>query len=108
MFCLLILLFHVTKLSKFNLFSQDFDIAGSYDPMIPDAECLKIVCEILDCLQLKPFVIKINHRLLLDGMFESCGVPAEKFRSICSSVDKLDKVCTLYLLSVEYYVCAVL
>lgn len=60
--------------------------------MIPDCECLKIVSEILDSLQLKPYVIKINHRLLLDGMFESCGVPAEKFRGICSAVDKLDKV----------------
>ncbi|KAG5405340.1 hypothetical protein IGI04_011459 [Brassica rapa subsp. trilocularis] len=28
---------------------------------------------------------------LLDGMLEICGVPAEKFRTICSSIDKLDK-----------------
>ena len=25
-------------------------------------------------------------------MFAVCGVPEEKFRSICSAVDKLDKV----------------
>lgn len=60
--------------------------------MIPDAECIRIVCEILEKLNMKPFIIKINHRKLLDGMFESCGVPEEKFRLICSSVDKLDKV----------------
>lgn len=60
--------------------------------MIPDAECVRIVCEILQALNMKPFIIKINHRKLLDGMFESCGVPEEKFRLICSSVDKLDKV----------------
>ena len=35
---------------------------------------------------------KVNHRQLLDGMFATCGVPEEKFRSICSAVDKLDKV----------------
>ncbi|GMN56453.1 hypothetical protein TIFTF001_025556 [Ficus carica] len=35
--------------------------------------------------------IKLNHRKLLDGMLEICGVPAEKFRTICSSIDKLDK-----------------
>ncbi|GAY58154.1 hypothetical protein CUMW_184940 [Citrus unshiu] len=35
--------------------------------------------------------IKLNHRLLLDGMLEICGVPSEKFRTICSSIDKLDK-----------------
>ena len=35
---------------------------------------------------------QVNNRKLLDGIFASCGVPEEKFRSICSSVDKLDKV----------------
>ncbi|CAI8050354.1 Histidine--tRNA ligase [Geodia barretti] len=70
---------------------QDFDIAGEYDPMIPDAECVRIVYEILSQLDLGSFIIKVNHRNVLDGMFEACGVPPEKFRSICSSVDKLDK-----------------
>ncbi|XP_039132064.1 histidine--tRNA ligase, cytoplasmic-like isoform X2 [Dioscorea cayenensis subsp. rotundata] len=35
--------------------------------------------------------IKLNHRKLLDGMLEICGVPSEKFRTVCSSIDKLDK-----------------
>lgn len=35
--------------------------------------------------------IKLNHRKLLDAMLEICGVPLEKFRTICSSIDKLDK-----------------
>lgn len=38
---------------------QDFDIAGQYDPMIPDAECLKIVHEILSELDLGDFRIKV-------------------------------------------------
>jgi histidyl-tRNA synthetase len=38
--------------------SQDFDIAGSYDPMLPDVECLKIVSEILTNLQIGSFLIK--------------------------------------------------
>lgn len=59
--------------------------------MIPDAECVKIVYEILNVLNMSPFVIKLNHRKLLDGMFEACGVPETSFRSICSAVDKLDK-----------------
>ena len=37
------------------------------------------------------FLIKLNHRKLLDAIFEICGVPVEKFRPICSAVDKLDK-----------------
>lgn len=60
--------------------------------MIPDAECIRVVYEILKALDIGDFVIKINHRQLLDGMFEACGVPQDLFRSICSAVDKLDKV----------------
>lgn len=74
-----------------EFYQCDFDIAGTYDPMLPDAECVKVVTEILTELDIGEFVVKLNHRKLLDGMFEACGVPADKFRTICSSVDKLDK-----------------
>ncbi|XP_018588734.1 histidine--tRNA ligase isoform X2 [Scleropages formosus] len=75
-----------------EFYQCDFDIAGQYDPMIPDAECLKIVHEILSELDLGDFRIKVNDRRILDGMFEVCGVPDDKFRTICSTVDKLDKM----------------
>jgi len=29
-------------------------------------------------------------------MFEACGVPDDKFRTICSAVDKLDKVLDMF------------
>lgn len=74
-----------------EFYQCDFDIAGSFDPMLPDAECVKVVAEILQSLDIGDFTIKLNHRKLLDGMFEACGVPADKFRTICSAVDKLDK-----------------
>lgn len=74
-----------------EFYQCDFDVAGQYDAMIPDAECLKIIHEILSELQLGEFLIKVNDRRILDGMFEVCGVPADKFRTICSSVDKMDK-----------------
>ncbi|KAJ8337530.1 hypothetical protein SKAU_G00364960 [Synaphobranchus kaupii] len=75
-----------------EFYQCDFDIAGQYDPMIPDAECLKIVHEILSELDLGDFRIKVNDRRILDGMFAVCGVPDEKFRTMCSTVDKLDKM----------------
>ncbi|KAM3843028.1 histidine--tRNA ligase isoform 2-T2 [Diretmus argenteus] len=75
-----------------EFYQCDFDIAGQYDPMIPDAECLKIVHEILSELDLGDFTIKVNDRRILDGMFAVCGVPDDKFRTICSTVDKLDKM----------------
>uniref|UniRef100_A0A452J5R7 histidine--tRNA ligase n=1 Tax=Gopherus agassizii TaxID=38772 RepID=A0A452J5R7_9SAUR len=74
-----------------EFYQCDFDIAGQFDPMIPDAECLKIVHEILSGLQIGDFLIKVNDRRILDGMFAVCGVPDSKFRTICSTVDKLDK-----------------
>ncbi|XP_047586459.1 histidine--tRNA ligase, mitochondrial isoform X1 [Lutra lutra] len=78
---------------RYREFCQcDFDIAGQFDPMIPDAECLKIMCEILSGLQLGDFLIKVNDRRILDGMLAVCGVPESKFHAICSSIDKLDKI----------------
>ncbi|KAM8994313.1 histidine--tRNA ligase, cytoplasmic-like isoform 1-T1 [Ara ararauna] len=71
---------------------QDFDIAGQFDPMIPDAECLKIVHEILSDLQLGDFLIKVNDRRILNGIFAVCGIPESKFITACCTVDKLDKV----------------
>ncbi|XP_048667615.1 histidine--tRNA ligase, mitochondrial isoform X3 [Marmota marmota marmota] len=78
---------------RYREFCQcDFDIAGHFDPMIPDAECLKIMCEVLSGLQLGDFLIKVNDRRIVDGMFAVCGVPESKFRAICASMDKLDKM----------------
>lgn len=77
---------------RFREFYQcDFDIAGQYDAMIPDAECVKLVSEILNQLDLGEYIVKINHRKVLDGMFAACGVPDDRFRGACSAVDKLDK-----------------
>jgi len=82
----------VMNKGRFREFYQcDFDIAGEYDLMVPDSEAVKLITEILDELRIGSYKVKINHRKLLDGIFSICGVPNEKFRTICSSVDKLDK-----------------
>jgi histidyl-tRNA synthetase len=75
-----------------EFFQCDFDIAGDYDTMIPDAEIIRIIDEVFTELKIGGFTIKINHRKILDGLFEVCGVPVEKMRSISSAVDKLDKL----------------
>merc|ERR1711963_1112996 len=74
-----------------EFYQCDFDIAGTYDPMVADAECVKIVKDILRSMEVGKFQIKVNHRQILDGIFEVCGVAPDMFRTICSSVDKLDK-----------------
>ncbi|XP_065059389.1 histidine--tRNA ligase, cytoplasmic-like isoform X1 [Rhopilema esculentum] len=81
----------MTKGRYREFYQCDFDIAGQYDAMIPDAECVKVAVEILSSLDIGDFLVKVNHRKILDGIFAVCGVPEEKFRTICSAVDKLDK-----------------
>ncbi|KAI1472495.1 histidyl-tRNA synthetase [Daldinia caldariorum] len=73
-----------------EFYQCDFDIAGSYDPIIPDAEILRVIVETFDALGLD-ITIKTNHRRILDGIFSVAGVPADKIRPISSAVDKLDK-----------------
>jgi histidyl-tRNA synthetase len=76
-----------------EFFQCDFDLAGTYDPMIPDAEILCIIVEVFEALGLRDDItIKINHRKILDGLFTVAGVPTDKIRTISSAVDKLDKL----------------
>jgi len=61
--------------------------------MIADAEAVSVMVEILRSLPIGGFVVKLSHRRLLDALMHICGVPEDKFRAICSAIDKLDKVC---------------
>ncbi|KAK4536681.1 hypothetical protein CDCA_CDCA09G2706 [Cyanidium caldarium] len=86
---------------RFREFYQcDLDIAGDYPCMVADAEALRVLIEVLDEFaglsehhrrRLGSYQIKLSHRQLLDAVLSLCGVPADKLRSVCSSIDKLDK-----------------
>jgi histidyl-tRNA synthetase len=83
----------MTKGRMREFYQCDFDIAGTYDPMLPDAEIVRITTEVFEGLGWKGrYTIKLNHRKILDGIFEVCGVPSDKIRTISSAVDKLDKL----------------
>ena len=60
---------------------QDFDIAGQYDLMLPDAECIKIVAEILESLNVGDFVIKVSLLFLVlcfaCHLVENCAADIE-------------------------------
>lgn len=95
--------FHIAKVyrrdqpamnkGRYREFYQcDFDIAGAYGLMIPDAEALNVLNEILTQLDIGKFEVKLNNRKLLDAIIELSGSPKDKFKQICSSIDKLDKV----------------
>lgn len=82
----------MTKGRMREFYQCDIDFAGNYDLMVPDAEILNIVVEGLTGLGIRDFKIKLNHRKILDGIFQSCGVKNEDIRKISSAVDKLDKL----------------
>lgn len=80
------------KRGRFREFYQcDFDIAGSYGVMIPDADLLSVIIDILQSLEIGNFIVKLNHRKFLDAMVQLAGCEKRKFKAICSSIDKLDK-----------------
>ncbi|KAM0450376.1 hypothetical protein ACHAPV_004044 [Trichoderma viride] len=83
----------MTKGRMREFYQCDFDIAGNYDSMLPDAEVIRIITEVFEGLGWNgAYTIKLNHRKILDGIFQVCGVPEDKIRTISSAVDKLDKL----------------
>lgn len=63
----------MTKGRYREFYQCDFDIAGTYDPMIPDAEILTIMQEVLEAVDVKEFLVKVNHRKILEGMIFEAG-----------------------------------
>lgn len=60
--------------------------------MMPDAEIITVIDTILKSIDLgAKYTIKVNNRKLLDAMIQLSGAPSNKFKTICSSIDKLDK-----------------
>lgn len=81
----------MTKGRMREFYQCDIDFAGNYDLMVADSEILNIVVEGLTGLGIRDFKVKLNHRKILDGIFQACGVKDEDVRRISSAVDKLDK-----------------
>eukprot|EP00920_Eleutheroschizon_duboscqi_P041471 GHVT01099629.1.p1 GENE.GHVT01099629.1~~GHVT01099629.1.p1 ORF type:complete len:325 (+),score=99.54 GHVT01099629.1:656-1630(+) len=77
-----------------EFYQCDFDIAGAYEAMLPDAEVIAVLVELLTKLQhvTGDFVVRLNSRKLLDLFLVAAGVPADKFKPMCSAIDKLDKM----------------
>jgi histidyl-tRNA synthetase len=47
------------------MLAQDFDISGSWDPMIPDAEIISLLCTLLTKLDVGEFTVKVCCQCIL-------------------------------------------
>ncbi|KAL9093924.1 MAG: hypothetical protein Q9165_003847 [Trypethelium subeluteriae] len=82
----------MTKGRLREFYQCDIDFAGQFGHMISDAEILSATRDVFERLGWEgKYTIKINNRKILDGIFQVCGVPTDKLRTISSAVDKLDK-----------------
>jgi histidine ammonia-lyase len=73
-----------------GFYQFDMDIAGHFDKMVPDAEVVKCMSDVLESFKFD-FKIKFSHKGLLDLILNLCGVPLSKSMTAASSLDKLDK-----------------
>lgn len=63
----------MTKGRMREFYQCDFDIAGTYDLMVPDSEILNILCEGLNELNIKDYKVKLNHRKILMVFLKPVG-----------------------------------
>ncbi|KAG5860055.1 histidyl-tRNA synthetase [Encephalitozoon hellem] len=70
----------------------DFDIAGECIRMMADAEVISCVDRILRGFAIGEFKIKVNDRRILTSILEVVGVPGGSHGTICSTIDKIEKM----------------
>jgi histidyl-tRNA synthetase len=77
---------------RFREFYQcDVDAIGS-GSMIVEAELISAVCEVLEKLGFTKFSVLLNHREILRGVLEVCGIAEENHTDALVALDKLDKI----------------
>jgi len=69
----------------------DVDIVGS-DSLIADCEIIAVTNEALMSIGFKKFKVLLNHRKILKGIADFAGIGNEKFQSMCTGIDKFDKI----------------
>jgi histidyl-tRNA synthetase len=77
---------------RFREFYQcDVDVLGSKS-MVVEAELIAAASDALVALGFNDFNIRLNHREVLNGIFEAAGLPSDKHNDFLVALDKLDKI----------------
>lgn len=74
-----------------EFYQCDIDIIGT-DSLMADAEIAKVVEDVFVSLAVKPFVIRVNSRALLNDLLKDAGVDTKQRTSVIRIIDKLDKI----------------
>lgn len=73
-----------------EFYQCDVDVVGS-NSLLNELELANIYHQVFSKLGLKGYLVKINHRKILNALAEICG-GAEKMTAITVAIDKLDKI----------------
>jgi histidyl-tRNA synthetase len=76
------------RLREFH--QADFDYVGQFDELIPELEIFCMIQELFKKLNINNYQILYNYRQNLDFYIKDSKI-IQKFSTICSSIDKLDK-----------------
>jgi len=80
-----------TQRGRYREFTQcDFDTIGT-ESMLADAETILVTHELFSRLEVGGFVIHVNERRILNGLFERLGL-LETSQPLLRALDKLDKI----------------
>lgn len=74
-----------------EFYQCDVDAIGS-SSMVVEVELISSVSEILQKLGFNDFVIRINHRELLQALLIDCKISSEEQNNVLVTIDKLDKI----------------
>ena len=79
---------------RFREFYQaDLDIIGEYQPLVSEIEIFWLINSVLEDLGINNYDIKYNYRQNLSAICKKINVTNDKhIKSICTSIDKLDKL----------------
>jgi histidyl-tRNA synthetase len=77
---------------RFREFWQcDADVVGTTS-MLADADVVSIIVEALQSVNMPSFVVRINHRKLLESFARFAGVAEGQSGTVYRAIDKLDKI----------------
>ena len=74
-----------------EFFQCDVDAIGSRSVVV-EVELCAACSDVLRRLGFTDFVIRLNHRQLLTGLLDACGIPAPLHGQTLVALDKMDKV----------------